>query len=238
MTGHIFARFERVRIINLADRPDRRREMIRELDRLGGLPPNVGFHEAHRPSDAGGFPSVGARGCFESHLAVLRSARDAEVRSLLILEDDLDFTRDGRARLRTLVPELFDRRWDFFYGAHLLGPNGRRGLVQVPAEEPVLTASFVGFEGSVLQPLIEFLEGILRRPPGSPEYGPMHVDGAYTVFRLLHPQCVTFAAFPPLGRQRSSPSDITPGGMVLDRWSGTRPLAALLRRGYNALRRY
>ena len=238
MNRHVFDCFEQVRIINLVDRPDRRREMIRELKRLGGLAPNIEFYEAHRPADPGGFPGIGARGCFESHLAVLRSARDAKAQNLLMLEDDLDFTRDGRARLDKLLPELFRQRWDFFYGAHLLPANARRGLVEVPAEQPVLTASLVAFSGDVLQPLVEFLEGILGRPPGSPDYGPMHVDGAYTVFRSLNPELVTFAAFPTLGRQRSSPSDITPSNMLLDRWSGTRHIAAFLRRGYNALRRY
>jgi len=238
LNHHVFECFEQVRIINLVDRPDRRREMVGELNRIGGLAPNIGFYEAHRPTEAGGFPSVGARGCFESQLAVLRSARDEKVQSLLLLEDDLDFTRDGRARLDVLMPELFSRQWDFFYGAHLLPPNGRRGLVDVAPDEPVLTASFLAFAGPVLEPLVHFLEGILTRPPGSPDFGPMHVDGAYTVFRSLHPELATFAAFPPLGRQRSSPSDITPSNMLLDRWSTTRHIAAVLRRGYNALRRY
>jgi len=107
----------------------------------------------------------------------------------------------------------------------------------VPADEPVVTASFVGIAGGVLGPLVNFLEGVLTRPPGSADYGPMHVDGAYTVFRMLNPELVTLAAFPTLGRQRSSPSDITPSEMLLDRWSGTRHIASLLRRGYNALRR-
>jgi hypothetical protein len=235
---HVFECFEQVRIINLVDRPDRRREMVGELNRIGGLAPNVGFYDAHRPTDAGGFPGIGARGCFESHLGVLRSARDAKVQNLLLLEDDLDFTRDGRARLSSLMRELFSRRWDFFYGAHLLAANGRQGLVDVPPDEPVLTASFLAFAGPVLEPLVDFLEGILTRPPGSPDFGPMHVDGAYTVFRSLHPELVTLAAFPPLGRQRSSPSDITPSNMLLDRWSTTRRIAAVLRRGYNMLRRY
>jgi hypothetical protein len=66
----------------------------------------------------------------------------------------------------------------------------------------------------------------------------MHVDGAYTVFRMLNPERVTLAAFPSLGRQRSSPSDVTPGNMLLDRWTATRPLASLLRRTYNAVRRH
>jgi len=236
--GHVLECFEQVRIINLVDRPDRRREMTAQLGRMGALIPNVEFYEARRPSDAGGFPSLGARGCYESHLSVLRSARDAKVQSLLILEDDLDFTREGRERLNDVVRKLSARRWDFFYGAHVLRCDGRSGLVTVPADEPIMTASCVGFSGDVIPFLVEFLEGILGRPPGSPDYGPMHVDGAYTVFRMLNPQRVTFAAFPSLGRQRSSPSDITPGSMLLDRSSLTRPLAALLRTGYNLLRRY
>jgi hypothetical protein len=238
VTGHPFVSFDRVQIINLVDRRDRRREMTRQLERLGPIPASVSFCDAYRPTDAAGFPSLGARGCFDSHLGVLRSARDAGVRSLLLFEDDLDFVRDGPARMQRMLPELLGQRWDFFYGAHLLDANGRHGLAAVPSDEPVITASFVGFDGSVLGPLVEFLEAILTRPPGSPDYGPMHVDGAYTVFRMLHPERITLAAFPTLGRQRSSPSDITPGNMLLDRWTATRPLASLLRRTYNAVRRH
>lgn len=237
MTGHVFEMFDQVRVINLVDRPDRRREMVSELGRLGPIPCDFSFYDAHRPTDPGGFASLGARGCFESQLAVLRLARDAGARSLLLLEDDVDWTRGARDRMRTILPKLFRCRWDFFYGAHLLPEDDRAGLIQIPPDQPVLTASFVGFHGSVLGPLVAFLEGLLTRPPGSPDYGPMHVDGAYTVFRQLNPDRVTFAAVPTLGRQRSSPSDITPSNMLLDRWSATRPLASLLRRIYNALRR-
>jgi len=237
VSTHVFGQFDQVRVINLVDRPDRRREMTRELDRLGPIPRNVAFYDAKRPIDAGAFVSLGARGCFESHLSVLRSAREAGAKSLLLLEDDLDFARDAKARLGPLMADLFSNRWDFFYGAHRLAANGRGGLGTVPSDEPVITASFVGFNGEVLGPLVDFLDAMLLRPAGSPDYGPMHVDGAYTVFRMLNPDRVTFAAFPTLGRQRSSPSDITPGRMLLDRWAATRPLASMLRRGYNALRR-
>lgn len=237
MSDHILDRFDQVRIINLIDRPDRRHEILAQVDRIGGLAPNMSFYDAHRPDDAGGFPSVGARGCFESHLGVLREAQDAGVRNLLILEDDVDFTRDGPRRLADFVPDLFGQRWDFFYGAHLLASNGRKGLGQVPGREPVATTSLVAIDGGIVQPLIEFLEGLLGRPAGSPDYGPMHVDGAYTVFRMLNPDRVTLAAFPPLARQRSSPSDVTPSRMLLDRWSGTGRVAALLRRLYNKVRR-
>ena len=235
--SHLLADFDQVRIINLVDRADRRREIIAQLDRVGGLAPNIAFFAAHRPADAAGFPSIGARGCFHSHLDVLRAARDSGARNLLILEDDVDFTRDGPERLSSLIPELFQTRWDFFYGAHPLEANDRPALAEIPPQEPVATTSFVAVGGDVIAPFIEFLEGVLTRPPGSPDYGPMHVDGAYTVFRMLNPQRVTRAAIPPVALQRSSPSDVTPSNMVLDRWRGTGKIATLLRRLRNKVRR-
>jgi glycosyl transferase family 25 len=237
LTEQLFAPFGQVRIINLIDRPDRRREMLHQLGGVGGMAPNMSFYEARRPQSAGGFPSLGARGCFESHLAILREARDAGVASLAILEDDFDFSRSGRARAGGLISELFHQEWDLFYGAHLLAPDGRNGLVPIVADEPIMTASFVAVGGSALGPLVDFLDGVLSRPPGSPDYGPMHVDGAYTIFRQLHPERSTFAAFPPLGAQRSSPSDITPSDMFLDRWTPTSRLAGTLRRARNWLAR-
>jgi GR25 family glycosyltransferase involved in LPS biosynthesis len=235
--AHPFQTFDEVRIINLVDRTDRRLEMSRQLDRLGGTQANTSFFEAHRPEGPGDFPSVGARGCFGSHLAVLQEACDRGSDSLLLLEDDFDFTRDGLARTEPLLAQLSGRDWSFFYGAHVLEDKDRRGLLEIASNEPVLTASFVGFRGKVIQELVAFLHAMLKRPAGSPDYGPMHVDGAYTVFRMLNPQHKTFAAFPTLGRQRSSPSDITPRRMIFDRWSGTQKLAALLRRSNNWIRR-
>jgi glycosyl transferase family 25 len=237
MTSQIFAKFDQVRIVNLVDRPDRRREMSAQIERVGGFGENVRFFDAHRPTGPGKFPSLGARGCFESQLTVIRNALDSSAKSLCLIEDDLDFTRSGRTGGPAIVGQLFSSEWDFFYGAHLLAPNGRAGLVEIASDEPVVTASFVGFNGHILRPLVKFLESMLERPAGSPEYGPMHVDGAYTVFRLLNPQFRTFAAFPSLARQRSSPSDITPSGSLLDRHVSMRPLSRILRHGYNALKR-
>lgn len=233
MTTGLFANFTQVRIINLVDRPDRRMEMTSQLARLGGLSENVGFFDAERPIECGEFPSLGARGCFESHLSVLRSARDDAISSLLILEDDFDFSKDGQRRVREVMEHLATKEWDFFYGAHVMPVGGRRGLQAVASDEPVLTASFIALSGRVIAPLVAFLDAMLLRPAGSAEFGPMHVDGAYTVFRMLHPQYRTFAAFPSLGHQRSSRSDITPSNMLLDRWALTRPVGSLLRGAYN-----
>jgi glycosyl transferase, family 25 len=236
VSQHILGQFDQVRIINLADRSDRRREMVDQLAKIGGLAPNIAFYDAQRPSAAGGFPSVGARGCFDSHLNVLRGAARARAKSLLLLEDDFDFSREGLASASAVLGKLWNTEWDIFYGAHILPNRGRQGLVSIAPDEAVQTASFIAFRGPMLRALVQFLEEILERPQGSPDYGPMHVDGAYTVFRQLHPEYQCFAAFPTLGRQRSSVSDITPSAMLLDRWSGTRRVSKMLRRAYNRLR--
>lgn len=232
-----FHDFDEVRIINLVDRQDRRREITEQLNQVRGIAPNVSFFDAHRPDSPGEFPSLGARGCFESHLSILREARDRKVQTLLILEDDLDFTRDGRARMEPLLVELAAKDWSFFYGAHVIPADDRHGLVQLASDEPVMTTSFVGFRGAVIPELVDFLESMSKRPAGSPDWGPMHVDGAYSVFRQLNSTHRTFAAFPSLGRQRSSPSDVTQSQMILDRWAGTRLIASRLRRGYNWMKR-
>ena len=55
--------FDRIRVINLVERRDRRRDMERELAGIGlADDPRVAFISALRPNDAGNFTSVGARG--------------------------------------------------------------------------------------------------------------------------------------------------------------------------------
>lgn len=234
---HLLTMFDRVRIINLADRPDRRSEMTAQIERIGGFDGDrIAFRTVERPADPGGFPSLGARGCFESQLTVLREARDAGAQSLLLFEDDLDFTADVLTRGRLLLDRLAGTDWSFFYGAHRQSPDGRSGLATVAPDEGIVTAAFLAFRGPVLAPLVAWLEGVEAREPGSPDFGPMHVDGAYSVYRALHPELATYAAFPPLGQQRSSRSDITESGMILDRFAATRPLANLLRKARNRLR--
>src|SRR5262249_35421747 len=102
-------------IINLEHRTDRRAAMQRELSRVDW--PGEFFPAIRTPS-AGGFPSVGARGCFLSHLEVLRKARALGVRRLVILEDDLNFAPDLAARWTSAISELEGLKWSIFYPGH------------------------------------------------------------------------------------------------------------------------
>ena len=56
--------FDKTFIINLAERTDRRREMLRELKGIGiaPTPGHVEFFPGIRPDDRGEFPSIGRTG--------------------------------------------------------------------------------------------------------------------------------------------------------------------------------
>jgi glycosyl transferase, family 25 len=180
--------FAKAYVINLPSRSDRRREMSAELKRIGL---EAEWFNAVRPDDRGEFESIGARGCFLSHLGVLRRSLDLE--SVLILEDDVNFVRDFRwPKIR---PD-----WSIFYGGYRFRPDG-----------DVETTHFVAFRSNAIRLLVPYMEAQLSRRAGDALGGPMHVDGTYLWFRREHPELVTVLARPELGYQRHSRSDIYPG---------------------------
>lgn len=241
MPAPLLACFDEVFVVNLASRADRRREMAAQLGRIevNAGPPAVVFFAAIRPSAAGGFPSIGARGCFLSHLHILRDAARRGVRSVLIFEDDLDFAPDFLQRAAAVGEGLRRSAWSLFYGVHeaggpLAAPDPG-GLSVVAAENAVRTTAFLGIQQPAIAALAACMEAMLGRPAGDPRGGPMHVDGAYNWYRKCNPQSLTLAAVPQLGQQRSSRSDVHEL-----RWYDRLPLArqavAGLRRTRNALR--
>jgi hypothetical protein len=204
--------FDAVRVINLPARADRRRAITRELAR-GGMPLEPGRVElfaAVRPEGPGGFPSLGARGCFLSHLAALRQARDAGRARLLLIEDDLQIAPDLAAVQDALVDQLRAADWGFVYFGHALDlePTPTHSPVLRRHDGPIGLTHFYGVNGPVLDRLVAYLESVLTRPPGHPDGGPMYNDGALSMFRARNPDVVTLVARPSLGRQRASRSDI------------------------------
>lgn len=213
--NHPLAYFQKVYVINLASRADRRQEMEQQLAGLGLAlaHPLVQLFTAIRPEEPGGFPSLGARGCFMSHLEVLRSARARRLERVLIVEDDLNFVPGFSRRIPALVGNLATSDWSLFYGGYLVdelpGYPGPDGLLAIPPDLPVQTSHFLALNGpGTIGACIGHLEAMLRRAPGDPAGGPMHVDGAYNWFRQAHPQLRTLLAVPELGYQRSSRTDV------------------------------
>ena len=204
------SRFDAVFVISLEERTDRRSETRAALLAIGQNPEAVGWYIAKKPADKGMFPSRGVRGAFESHRNVLRLARDAGVRSVLVLEDDIEFSSSILACLNRLDQVT---SWDIIYGGHYFldghGPghaaNGFRSAD--PAEE------FIGLhcyavDERILDQLITELEHFPAGTPGDRLGGPMPVDGAINVIRNRHPLWTCLVAEPPFGNQRSSRTDI------------------------------
>ncbi|RYI05590.1 MAG: glycosyltransferase family 25 protein, partial [Acetobacteraceae bacterium] len=196
-------------MINLPERTDRRCEIEVELGRIGLGPddPLVQVFPAVRPAERGEFESIGARGCFLSHLEVLRDAVAKGYRSILILEDDVDWTS---AALSEGAGELLASDWAFLHG----GPGNDAvagkgiGLARLVPGQDVRLTHFIGLRGEIIARLVAYLQAMLTRPAGSPEGGPMHVDGAYSWFRRAHPEVDARVCVPSVARQRSSRSDI------------------------------
>lgn len=206
--GSLLDRFDLVVVINLDRRPDRLREMEAQLARIGAaFGERVVRLAASAPADPGGFPSIGARGCFESHMRALRLAITRNARSVLILEDDCDFTDGFMAYLERMLD------FDLFYGGQY--PDGTG-------------AHCIGFHGtSIIAGAHRRLSQMSRRRPGDPRGGPMHVDGAYHWIRR-DMSLLTVIANPPVAVQRASRSDIA-DLRWFDRMPGAKSLAGLAR---------
>src|SRR5438445_8069339 len=114
----LFQCFDRAVIINLPERKDRRREMDRQLQLAGISNDHIELFPAIRPSTLHDWPTLGARGCFLSHYAVLRQAFDRGLRSIAMLEDDCDFEPCFARVQRQLAEELTARDWGIVHFGH------------------------------------------------------------------------------------------------------------------------
>ncbi len=172
-------------------------------------PGKVEFFDAIRPGDAGGFPSIGLRGCYLSHLEILRGARDSGLDRVLILEDDAQVSRLFARHQEALVARLQREDWGIAYFGHPIdvGPANPDAPELTPHVGRIDLTHFYAVNGPVLDRLVRFLEGCLTRPPGDPEGGPMSPDGALSVFRERNPDVLTLIARPNLGWQRASRTD-------------------------------
>ncbi len=230
---------DRIYVINLPERTDRRRELRRQFEQVGWDPddPAICYFKATKTQEAGPFPSVGARGCFLSHLGVLRAAAQSGFSAIAIMEDDLNFVDDFTDRIDGVREALAAADWSVFYGGYDV-ERAPASDAAIAAAQPALelrTTHFICLRGSAIALARDYLAAMLTRPAGDPEGGPMHVDGAYQWFRGAFPQLRAFIATPPLGFQRSSKSDVAPQ-QWFDKTTALAGAVAVLRRLKRRLR--
>ena len=219
----IFDHYDRIQIVSLPRRHDRRRAMLRELRNAGQAGNGrISFFDAIRVDDRGVFRSVGSHGCYLSHLQLLTEAADAG-HSVLILQDDCTFLPTIRDPL-----ELAD--CDIFYGGFLASnPSDLHG-------SDIIGAHFMGFSDVAARKASIYLRNLLdpgfpadpaaaAQPGFDPAVRPP-IDGACVWFRRAHPELKTM--FHLVANQRSSRSDITPA-RFFDRIWGLRALSSVAR---------
>lgn len=215
VTGDMFDRFDAIRIVNLPHRKDRHREMTGELRKVGlAGHPKIEFFPAHRYSEPGRFYSPGARGCFSSHLAILREAA-ANGQSVLILEDDCNFVSPSNCQIPADC--------DVFYGGYLAA-----SLPDDLANSDIVGSHCMGFSARAVSRVLPWIEKAWESDDPAP------IDGEYVRFRRANPDIVTFFAKPQVAVQRPSRTDIG-SQRLFDRLPGLRELAGYARRARRSL---
>lgn len=184
----LFDKFDQVRVINLPQRLDRRRAMEREFSKVGLTNEKYDFFSAIKPVHKGDFTSIGARGCYESHLNILKEANAAQ-HSVLIMEDDCAFAIDA-------ARDPFSGDWEIFYGGYY--PADPKNLY----ESDIIGSHMMGFSRDGVSMAADYLENL--------SYEGIHppIDAAYVWFRRANPQVRSHFAVPPVARQRRSRSDV------------------------------
>ena len=205
--------FDRSYIINLSDRPDRRRQAEREFKLAGISVPNekVRFYTAFRPADKGSFPSIGTRGCFTSHRNVLELAIQDRLRNVLVFEDDVSFRSVGTGLVQQLMLQLSREDWDLAFLAYLKpqehGLQALNGpLMRWPND--IMGTHFYAVNGNFIGTMRQYMKDCELRPRDHPLGGPMPADGAYNHIRYVMPNIKLFISVPSLAHQRSTRTDV------------------------------
>lgn len=231
--------FERIVVISMASRPDRRSRVIRVLARLGlelGKTPGVELFDAICPTEANGFPSAARRGSFLSHSTVAKQALRDKLNNILVIEDDAAFTPAMAQHGGRLVSQLAEIPWHIAFLGYLniTPPPGPPGWL--PLEGERLGTHCYGLKREILPELTEYMHLVETREPGHPDGARFGADPTYVMFCAKTKHCITLMARPNLSVQGSIASDLSP--KWFDRIPGLRESAALARRAKFAMAGY
>lgn len=192
--------------------------MLRELRRIGLEGDHrVQFVDGVLVEDKAPWRAPGEKGVFLAQLGIIADAAAAG-ESVLILEDDVDFTAAAASWGRA-------DDCDIAYGGYLpADPNDLHST-------DIIGAHCIGFSARAVKALAPFLSGLQTHPSPPP------IDGAYVWFRRQREGFRTEFAEPVVAVQRPSRSDITPAhrfdkiALLSGPMAGLRKLKRWLQRG-------
>ncbi len=206
--------FDRIYVINLPYRKDRLNSVTKELGRAGinFCPGKVEVFSAIRPEEPAGFPDIGWRGCFLSHLGVIKQAKKDNLNNVLIMEDDLLISRRFIKNQVKLVDDLRSREWGVVYFGHLIQGLRNQPVQLVSYPEKIIGNHCYAVNGSLFDRLIEYLEDYAAQVARQRPQVDIGVDSVISLFRKQNKDIVTLIASPAICVQSDSTSDLAGHG--------------------------
>jgi glycosyl transferase, family 25 len=218
----ILQHFASIKIISLKHRTDRRQRIAKQFSDLGIDMKRYGitFFDALKFSDAGGFPTNGVRGCYNSHLKLIRECADSG-RSALVMEDDAFFQAKALNRVKGIGQLIAERRWDFIYFGGYVDATQLPQIVSplTSFRGQIIGSHCVGYKPDAAARFAEHLEDRLARECGHPDGGRTHFDAANNDYRFKNANLVTLLGTPNLSTQFASRTDL---GM--QKWFDSSPV--------------
>lgn len=206
----LFAGFGSRRLISMKSRANRRQRIDASLARYDLSLEKLGVEifDGLVFEEANGFPSKGVRGCFTSHMTLMQECA-ASGKSMLVMEDDIDFEFDRIAAFGPVASRLQNVNWGLLYLGYLEPKTGGEPRCE-RYDGGTIGGHFYGVTPEFAQAVGDYMQSCTTRPRGDPIGGPMYRDGAFAMFRQRRPDLSTYLAIPSLGGQFSSRSDLTP----------------------------
>lgn len=209
----LFTSFAATLLINLPERKDRLAATCHEFKKIGYAinDPNssVTVVPGKKFDSADGFPSIGMRGSFNSHLSAIELAQSLKLKNVLVCEDDLKFNSVDPGSIDKLLFSV-PAEWDIIYYGYLEPKGIGTGPGYVPHTQGTIGGHFYAVNGDFYDTLLDYMVACRERPPGHPLGGKMGRDATFNQLLVVRPETKVFLASPNLAGQRSSRSDITP----------------------------
>ena len=162
--GSLSDYFDCTFVINLPERRDRPRAIIKELQRAS-MPLSSGkveLFQAIKPRERLGFPNIGTRGCFLSHYHILSRALERHLANVLIVEDDLTLSPALKTSIQSILANLRSKNWGIAYFGHIENVPDACPPHFVPFYQPLITSHFYAVNGGVIPRLVDYLKQVQR----------------------------------------------------------------------------
>ncbi len=207
----ILQHFHSIKIISLKHRTDRRQRIATQLHDLGIDMKRFGitFFDALKFKDAAGFPTNGVRGCYNSHLKLVRECAESG-KPALIMEDDAFFQPKALFRVQNIGELIRTQKWDIIYFGGYVDASKLPQITSplTPFSGPIIGSHCVGYNPEAAARFAEYLEDRLSRECGHPDGGRTHFDAANNDYRRNHSDVVTLLGTPNLSTQFASRTDL------------------------------